>query len=463
MEFALTYRFEPGHSLDGVTVTLPVSVLNQVNAHRFDWLTPGLLREKVALLLKSLPQRMRSQLVPLPEAVTGFLDHAMDAPGMQDLSTAEAALIDALRVYLHERRGMQVVREDFDPTRLPAHLTMNVRLLDADGQELAMSRDFAALRAAFAAQSRTVFSTLHAHRLERKGITRWAEIPGGALPEAVNFEKDRVRYDGYPALIDHGASVAVAILDDKDSARQAHRQGLTRLMMLEQHEQARMVAKGIKFSPVAAFQYAHFFPDTKNHTQEAMREELAFAAFAAAFVDPWTEAHGAVRGTDAFNAARTQGRNEVGTAAAQLVRALEEALTGCAAVRDKLADRYVKNWEHLGPDLEDQLRALFVERFLRTTPTAQLLHYPRYVKAIGMRLDKAKAGGMERDLENFKQLKPLWLNARALPDWNEPEAFEYRWMVEELRVSLFAQELRTPYPVSVKRAARCWERLAARR
>jgi ATP-dependent helicase HrpA len=128
-------------------------------------------------------------------------------------------------------------------------------------------------------------------------------------------------------------------------------------------------------------------------------------------------------------------------------------------VREKLADRYVKNWEHIGPDIEDQLRSLFVERFLRATPATQLMHYPRYVKALVVRLDKVKSGGMERDLENFKQLKPHWMNAKSLPDWNEPAAFDYRWMVEELRVSLFAQELRTPYPVSVKRVGKLWEAL----
>jgi ATP-dependent helicase HrpA len=459
MEFALAYRFEPGHLLDGVTVTLPVSVINQINAHRFDWLTPGLLREKVGLLMKSLPQRLRSQLVPLPESVTAFLDEAMKVPGMQDLSAVKAPLVDVLMAHLNERRAMAVRREDFDTARLPVYLTMNVRVVDADGKELTMSRDFTAIRAEYAEQSRTVFSTLHSNRLETEGVTRWSDIPGGELPEAVNFEKNRVRYDGFPALIDRGASVAVEILDDKESARQAHREGLARLMMIENHEQARFIAKGLRFSPVAAFQYAHYFPETKNHTQDAMREELTFAAVATAFVDRWSEVHGPIRSAESFNAAKANGKSEIGTVAAKLARALEEALAGCASVREKLADRYVKNWEHIGPDIEDQLRSLFVEHFLRATPATQLMHYPRYVKAMGMRLDKAKSGGMERDLEHFKSLKPLWANAKSLPDWNEPAAFDYRWMVEELRVSLFAQELRTPYPVSVKRMGKLWEAL----
>jgi ATP-dependent helicase HrpA len=457
MEFALSYRFEPGHALDGVTVTLPVSVVNQVNAHRFDWLTPGLLREKAGLLMKSLPQRFRSQLVPLPESVTDFLDFAMRGAGMQDLSAVKVALVDALIEYLGQRRGMSVAREDFDTSRLPPYLTMNVRVADADGKELTMSRDFSAIRAEYAEQSRTVFSTLHSNRLEREGFTRW---DFGDLPETVNFEKNRVRYDGFPALTDDGASVSIKIFDEQEAARQSHREGLARLAMLENHEQARFLIKGFKFSPVAAFQFAHFFPDTKNHTQDAMREETGFAAFVAAFVDDCVEREGRdIRNAADHDLARAYGKTHVNERATQIARALEESLTTVATVREKLADRYVKNWEHIGPDIESQLASLYAPHFLRAVPAAQLLHYPRYLKAIALRLDKAKAGGMERDLESYKQIRPLWHNALQLPDSCEPASARYRWLIEELRVSLFAQELRTPFPVSVKRAAKMWDEL----
>ena len=380
MEFALSYRFEPGHALDGVTVTLPVSVVNQVNAHRFDWLTPGLLREKAGLLMKSLPQRFRSQLVPLPESVTDFLDFAMRGAGMQDLSAVKVALVDALIEYLGQRRGMSVTREDFDTSRLPPYLTMNVRVADADGKELIMSRDFAAIRAEYAEQSRTVFSTLHSNRLEREGLTRWDFED---LPETVNFEKNRVRYDGFPALTDDGASVSIKIFDDKEAARQSHREGLARLAMLQNHEQARFLIKGLKFSPVAAFQFAHFFPDTKNHTQDAMREETGFAAFVAAFVDDCVGREGRdIRNAADHEKARAYGKTHVAERATQIARALEESLATAATARDKLSDRYVKNWEHIGPDIESQLANLFAPGFLRAVPATQLLHYPRYLKGI---------------------------------------------------------------------------------
>jgi ATP-dependent helicase HrpA len=130
-----------------------------------------------------------------------------------------------------------------------------------------------------------------------------------------------------------------------------------------------------------------------------------------------------------------------------------------AEIKKLLTERYVKGWEHIGPDVEDQLKHFFSKEFLRETRGSQLLQYPRYLKAIVMRINKAKAGAMERDLENFKQIRPLWQAWLSVKNKMEPEFSAYRWMVEELRVSLFAQELRTPFPVSVKRVAKVWEEL----
>ena len=138
---------------------------------------------------------------------------------------------------------------------------------------------------------------------------------------------------------------------------------------------------------------------------------------------------------------------------------MEESFAAAADISKLLAERYVKTWEHIGPEIEDQLLHLFEPEFLRDVPMTQLLHFPRYLKAIVLRLNKAKGGTMERDLEHSKAIRPLWQNALTMKDWLEPKVAEYRWMIEELRVSLFAQELRTPMPVSVKRVTKAWEEL----
>ena len=451
--FPLAYRFEPAHVMDGVTITLPVAVMNQVNAARFEWLVMGMLRDKVTALFKTLPQKVRSQIVPVPDTVSEFIGHITRREGMRDLSAAETPLIDAMSAFLHDVRRIDPPADAWDVSRLPPHLLMNFRIVDADGKELAMSRDFGALKEQFADASRTVFSTLHSNRLERDGLTKW---DFEELPEVINFERNRIRYDGYPALVDRGTSVSIKIFDVQQVARHSHRRGLTRLYMLEMAEQVKFVERGMRFSPVAAFQYAQVFTEAKNHTQEAMRQELVFAAFAGTLVDA---APKEIREGGAFNAARAAGKTKLAENAQALARAMEESFALTAEVRKLLQERYVKTWEHIGPEIEDQLAHLFQPEFLRDVPMAQLLHFPRYLKAILLRVNKAKGGSMERDLEHSRAIRPLWQNALKLKDWLEPKAAEYRWMIEELRVSLYAQELRTPIPVSVKRASKVWEEL----
>ena len=451
--YPLTYRFEPTHIMDGVTVTLPVSVLNQVNAARFDWLVMGMLREKAAALFKTLPQRIRSQIVPVPETVSEFIAHITPQDGMNDLTKAEVPLADALATFLHRAKGLEVARDTWDPARLPPHLNMNFRVVDADGKELAMSRDFAALKTQFADASRTVFSTLHKNRLERDGITRWDFAD---LPETINFEKNGVRYDGFPALVDNVDSVEIKIFDEALVAAHQHRRGLARIFLLELADQAKFLERSMKFSPVAAFQYAHYFPEAKNHTQQALAHELVFAAFTGTFVDAQANA---IRTAAAYAAARGAGKNNVMALGTALAKAMDETLTATADARKLLEQRYLKGWEHIGPDIDGQLRTLFSKEFLRDTSIEQLLHYPRYLKAIVLRINKARQGAMERDLEQYQAIRPLWQNALSVAASLDPDVDQYRWMVEELRVSLFAQELRTPMPVSVKRVAKVWDQL----
>ena len=451
--FPLAYRFEPSHVMDGVTITLPVAVLNQVNAARFEWLTMGMLRDKVTALFKTLPQKIRSQIVPVPDTVSEFIGHINQREGMNDLSAAEMPLIEAMAKFLRDVKRMDVAMDAWDTMRLPPHLLMNFRIVDADGKELAMARDFNALKLQFTDASRTVFSTLHKNRLERDDIVKW---DFEALPETINFERNQIRYDGYPALVDRETSVSIKIFDELQAAKHSHRRGLTRLFMLEMAEQTKFTERGIKLSPISAFQFVHYFPETKNHTQDAMKAELVFATFAGTMVDA---AATEIRDEAAFNAARVTGKPKLSANALALTLAMDESFSASAEIRKLLNERYVKTWEHIGPEIDDQLQHLFEPEFLRDVPMAQLLHFPRYLKAIILRLNKAKGGTMERDLEHSKAIRPLWQNALKMKDWLAPKAAEYRWMIEELRVSLFAQELRTPLPVSVKRVTKAWEEL----
>ena len=461
-EYPLQYRFEPTHPLDGVTVTLPVSVINQVNAARFEWLTMGMLREKAQAYFKSLPQRFRSALVPLPDTVSAFISYITNKPDMHDLSAADEPLIESMTRFLLRERGIDIPKDAWDVSpanaRVATHLYMNFRITDADGRELAMSRDFAALRAQFADASKTVFSTLHRNTLEREGLTMWPQDLS-ELPQTINFERvqgnTRIRYDGYPAFLDNGSKVSIAIFDQPLQAKMSQSQGLVRLFIFNSNDHIKSSERSIKISPIAAFQYSAFFPDTKNHAQEALRQELLLAAARAAFVPD----EGDIRVQSDFHAALQTGKAQIQRHASAITGAIDESLNIAAQVRARCDERFVKGWEHIGADIDMQLRVLFRARFLRETPIAQLLHYPRYAKAMLLRLDKARQGAMTRDLEQYQQLRPLWQQYLAVQSSLHPQVAEYRWAVEELRVGLFAQELRTPQPVSVKRVAKMWDAL----
>jgi ATP-dependent helicase HrpA len=462
-EYPLQYRFEPTHPLDGVTITLPVSVINQVNPARFEWLTMGMLREKSQAFFKTLPQRFRSALVPLPDTVTAFITFVTAKPGMNDLSAADEPLLDAMTRFLQREKGMDIPKDAWDVSpeagRVVTHLYMNFRVVDEDNKELAMSRDFAQLKAQFADASKTVFSTLHRNHLEQEGLTAWPTDLID-LPETINFEREqgktRIRYDGFPAFVDKGSTVAIAIFDEHLQAKMAQTQGLVRLFMFGATEHVKTCERGIKVSPVAAFQYSAFFSEAKNHAQEALRQEILFAAVRSTFVDGDVAD---IRTLALFQERLALGKSQLNARTIALTNAIDEALTIVADIRKLVEARYIKGWEHIGEDIDAQLAQLFRPRFLRETPSSQLLHYPRYLKAIALRINKAQAGAMERDLENFKQIRPLWQCYLRHANQLEPALQDYRWTLEELRVSLFAQELRTPMPVSVKRVAKMWETL----
>ena len=411
----------------------------------------------MAAVIKTLPQRLRSPLVPVPDTVSEFIEYILKADGMRDLSVAETPLTDALTSFLKRAKNIEPPKDAWDLARIPPHLNMNFCIVDADGKELAMSRDFAALKLQFADASRTVFSTLHSNRMEQDGLKAWPKETG-EIPETINFEKAGIRYDGYPALMDHETDVAIRILDEPLLAKLNHRRGLTRLFMLELAEQAKFAERAVKVSPVAAFQFANFFPEAKNHAQDALKAELVFAAFAMTFVDS-DDDKPTIRDAALFASTRDAMKSKVIGHIQAIGAAMDESLSLVAEIKKLLAERYVKGWEHIGPDVEDQLRHLFGKEFLRETRGGQLLHYPRYLKAIAMRINKARLGAMERDLDQYKSIRPLWQNWLGVKNQLEPNIREYRWLVEELRVSLFAQELRTPLPVSVKRVTKVWDEL----
>jgi len=440
LEFALTYHFEPGSPRDGVTAAVPVAALNQVNAARCEWLVPGMVKEKALALLKSLPQKLRRNCVPLPEFAQGFA-HGV-APG-------ETPLTQALARYIRDKTTVAVSLESFKLETLPGHLIMNFKVIDEHGRQLDMGRNLAQLRAEHGPRAVQSFTkTADAGLEQANGRILFADRTNwdfGDLEEIVEIGG----LIGYPALADHGATVNVELFDEPEQALAAHRAGLARLFRLQLADQIKYLEKAVNARAVALL-FAPF------GGEKELIEQLISAGIArACLTDPLP------RKQLEFAARKDEGRGRLSLITQEIAALTGRILEEHGAVQKKLAG--AKTFTQAREDIEAQLQRLLPKNFITAIPYAQLAHYPRYLKAIVGRIDKLRADPA-RDARLMAEMAPLVQNwqrahiahARA-GGGKDARLEEFRWLLEELRVSLYAQELRTPMPVSVKRLSKVWE------
>lgn len=502
---ALGYHFEPGSPRDGVTLTVPLHALNQVDARRCEWLVPGMVKEKVQLLLKSLPQKLRRHCVPLPEYAAAFADrHAGERFGA-------GGLLDALIADVREEKQIALKLADFKLETLPAHLFMNFKVIDEHGRQLAMGRNLAQLRAELGAQAQQQFQRIVAdaaavgqgaatgsgsgpagraggpssarpaatgegaqHGEAGSGARASSSsraTPGhaapstdiaapatalyenlttwnfGKLPELLEIRRGGQTLFGYPALVDRATHCDVEVFDSPDEAARIHRAGLRRLFALQLREPIRYLEKNLPGLREMAMQFM------SRATQEELRDQLIDMALdRACLQDPLPDDDAS------FHARRDEGRSRLTLLAQEIARLVGQILAEYAAVTKKLAQ--AKAFGNASSDMQSQLDALVTKRFIVETPYAQLTHFPRYLKGIALRIDKLRADPA-RDARQYAEFQPLWQHyQRALSQRGgvaDPRLAEFRWLLEELRISLFAQELRTPMPVSVKRLHKVWE------
>ncbi len=554
VDFTLGYHFEPGAADDGVTLTVPLHALNQVDPDRCEWLVPGMLVQKVSLLFKSLPQRWRRHLLPLDATAAEFVNGLSGTNGPAGAGAETGAgskpLIDALLDFLRAKGGWRLAATDFRPENIPAHLQMNFRLVNEHGRILAVSRHLSELQAAYGSRAQSAFQNefarIAAQMRTRKagegqdnvpaagrasgtsgasgasgapgaarrgrasasaGITgssgpgaspdhhdraqsgrdaqaggrhdsreaspakhavpaaRGASAPPssptdtvmragqrhtrwdfGTLPELLELQTAAgERLVGFPALVDRGDAVEISVYDDPAVAARHHRQGVVRLFALAMGEAVKSLARDVKKN--ASLELG--FNALPGHSARLapLAEQLASAAIIRSFLQqglPQSEAQ--------FQQALGEGKPRMLLTAQELARLLQTIVTEHGQIRRKLtgsrADRTALD------DIETQLAALFPPGFLHQVDYDHLQHYPRYLKAVNMRLDKLREDPA-RDRTQMSSMAPLlqrWRQwQRDIGMQPDREAESFRWLLEELRVSLFAQSLRTPMPVSVKR------------
>jgi ATP-dependent helicase HrpA len=443
--FALKYRFAPGQPSDGLTLTVPLALLNQVDAERLTWLVPGMIREKITWYLKALPKAQRNRLVPLPDTVTAFLEAVAFGAG---------ALPDALAAFARTRTGEAVAMSAWDESLLPPHLVCNVRVVDAGGHELASARDVAALRAQLGEAAQLSFAQA-GPPLERRGLKTW---DFGDLPESLTMVRGGQRITGYPALVDDGDSVSLALLDTRDAAETSTRKGVVRLIRIAMKDTlSRFEGSGRSAGP-PAFAQAALQLKTVIPTA-TLQADLLAATYDRAFVgdDPLPRSERAFVEQVKRARARLPAVADGGYALLAAIAAEHHALTQrIHALPPALA--------RLAAFARTRRDALVYPGFFTATPWAQLAHVPRYLKSLDRRLAKYPENPA-RDARHAEEVAEWWrrLDERAQRNRQagraEPALDTLRWLLEELQVSLFAQELRTPFPMSYKRLQKAWSEL----
>jgi ATP-dependent helicase HrpA len=451
--YALNYKFEPGHPLDGVTIAVPLHLLNQLDEHRCDWLVPGLLRDKISHLLRGLPKNLRKSFVPVPQHVTAAME-VLDAP--------DRPLLPALSDAILRKTGVEVPVDAWDVDDLPAHLRMNFRVLDDAGKELAMGRDLPALRAQLGVKARRQFSESARQKLERKRITAW---DFGELPEQVEFVRNGQTLIGHPALVDEGDSVSLVVLDTEHDAEVATRKGLRRLFQLAAPEQVKHMARSLPNFQDMALRYSLLLEleggkQEKGAISDRLRQELTEAICDRAFFVEDV----AIRDASAFQERVGKAKTRLIDVANEVCRVTGDILAEYQALRSRINQQGVPIWQRAMTDIRNQLKEMLPPGFLLSTPLPRLKHFPRYLKAIQVRLDKfginpAKDAQWQQQIAAWWQAYQGRLAANRGRGVHEPGLDEFRWMLEELRVSLWAQQLKTPSPISFKRVERFWSEL----
>ena len=432
-KFKLSYRFEPHHPLDGVTMTVPLTVLNRLHAPSLEWLVPGMLREKIQLLIKALPKQIRRICVPVPDFITKFLESNPDR---------QAAIIPQLAHFIAKSAGDMRILEQIDQDawaaqELPEHCYLNLRIIDDGGQELAGGRKLHELQQQLGQAAAVTFRD-NTQEFERDNVTTW-DI--GTLPESIKFARGKQQLTGYLGLQkEKDGRIALRLFDTSAAAEQAHRLGVIELMKLQLKEQVKDLNKGIQGFTQAAMLLKHINADT-------LRDDLTQAVCDRAFIGE----DELPRNEKAFKEQIKRARSRLPAVKEALSRYLQETAAAYAELNSKLGKHPLT---HL---LRLRLQTLLAPGFASHTPWAQWPRLPIYLKAMTLRIEKyssnpARDAAREADIQELEQMwqeKTDGLVKQGLPV--SDDLLSFRWQIEELRVSLFAQELKTAVPVSVKR------------
>ncbi len=442
----LSYHFDPNHKDDGVSLHVPVSALHLISGVQLEWLVPGLLREKCIAMMKALPKQWRKHFVPVPACVDKALPH---------LGSKDQPLSLSLAAQLLRQTGIQVPENLWEDVSVDPYYQINICIFDEHHQRIDSSRDLSLLRDRYRDHVQEHLQAV-GNDFERQGIDTW---DFDVLPENYELQQQSMNIRAYPALVDKGDSVDLNLYDNPDDAIVDSLKGMVRLAMLHQKETVKYLRKQLFKGNELGLSVVDM--GTKD---QVIDDVICAAIRQACFAQQSTQNVEVIRQKDEFYQAIELGRANIVSIAEEIAACLVESLALVVAIKKQL--KQAKNplaLAYASSDIQTQLKSLFYPNMAYNTPMVWLKQYPRYMKAIQTRLDKVPSQ-VNKDrafIEELRGLYERWQDKLASQgessyQLNEPLQ-TYRWMLEELRISFFAQTLKTAMPVSVKRLNKQWE------
>ncbi|MBU0656926.1 MAG: ATP-dependent RNA helicase HrpA [Gammaproteobacteria bacterium] len=444
MILPLRYHFDPRADDDGVTVRVPLLGLNQLTPTRFDYLVPGMLEEKITAMIRGLPKQVRKQFVPAPDYAHACVEAIQPCD--------ETPLQATVEQQLQRMTGSRIPAEAWAEVALDNHLLMRFEVVDDSGNVIKAGRDLEALKGKVRQQTRQELAAQPVQSIERIDITAW---DFGDLPENHWLETAGSKLRTWPALVDasNGQSVAIRLFDNEADAQNAHWQGVLRLFLLALPAEVKDLPRHVPQMQTLCLHYA------ATGKCEELKESITRYVFRQVFADYLN-----IRKQDSFAHAIGACRQQIFPQTQETARLLAPSLALYHDIRKQLKGRVQPTWLEALNDINDQLNHLVYPGFLNAVSPEELRHFPRYLKGIQRRLQKL-AENPAKDRSLRVQVQPYWDRWKDAPAAERSRSgaegrgnlHEYRWMLEEFRISLFAQELGTARPVSAKRLDALWK------
>ena len=440
LKFRLSYQFEPGEEADGVTVHIPLPLLNQVEPIGFDWLIPGMRHELLVALIKSLPKQWRKNFVPAPNYADALI---------ASISPEQGPLLDAIERQLKRMSGLTVPRECWDWNSIADHLKMTFRVIDDKRKKVAESKDLLALKEQLRAQVQQTLSQVADDDIEQEGLTLWSF---GPLPQEYSQKRGGFEVKAYPALVDQKDSVAIQLFDSPVAQQTAMWAGQRRLVLLNVPSPIKYLQEKL---PNKAKLGLYFTPFGK--VAELIDDCIACGC------DQLMQQHGGLSwDNDTFQQQKEIIRGELNEAVVKIAAQVEQILTAAHGIRKLFKGKMTLELAFAHSDIQAQLERLIHRGFVTETGAARLPDLLRYMKGIERRMEKIPVDAnrdrmymlkVQHVEQAYQQLVGKLGKGQAIPE----EVRNVRWMIEELRISYFAQVLGTPYPVSDKRVLQAIE------